>query len=259
MSNVKCVYCGKEFVARSDAKYCSFACQNRSRYKDATCKNCGKVFRKCGKDSTCCSISCSKQYLWKSKPAHESLPVIRSDKYHCRFIETSCKNCGKIVNIRHGDYNRTMKTRGYVTCSRHCSFVLSGKTVKLTCSECGKEFYRAISGIDPNNKHYFCSKPCQKANTDYILSGEDHYRYIDGNTSYKRGDNWLMVRREVRKRDNKTCQICGITEAETHKLHDVHHIIPYRKFTDYREANNIENLITLCSSCHHRTEATSVK
>jgi len=49
----------------------------------------------------------------------------------------------------------------------------------------------------------------------------------------------------IRERDNYSCQICGIKQNE--RLHDIHH-------TDYDKKNNEKwNLITLCHSCHART------
>jgi DEAD/DEAH box helicase domain-containing protein len=46
------------------------------------------------------------------------------------------------------------------------------------------------------------------------------------------------------------------------RQHDVHHIIPFRTFgyipgvnENYRLANALENLLTLCAACHQRVEA----
>ena len=50
------------------------------------------------------------------------------------------------------------------------------------------------------------------------------------------------LKRAIRKRDRYTCQICGVEPAVF-----VHHI-------DYDKKNcNLDNLITLCSSCHSKT------
>jgi len=49
----------------------------------------------------------------------------------------------------------------------------------------------------------------------------------------------------IRDRDNHECQLCGIGEND--RKHDVHHI-------DYNKKNtNPINLITLCRSCHGKT------
>lgn len=256
MSTNICQYCGNEFEAkRIDKKFCSYSCENRGRQKDAVCLNCGNTFRKCGAKVQCCSVKCSKEYEWKQKVPTGVSIVGSSSESKCRFVETECKSCGKKIKIRHGDYNRSMRERGYITCSVACAVIQNGSSVKLTCSECGKEFYRARSGIDPNSKHFFCGKKCQKKNIDYILRGENHFRYVNGNTSLTRGKGWTQTRRIVRERDNFTCQRCGRTENDLGRALDVHHIKPYRMFDDYRDANKLENLIALCASCHHKTDA----
>ena len=51
----------------------------------------------------------------------------------------------------------------------------------------------------------------------------------------------------IRKRDNYTCQECGMTEKELGYKLACHHI-------DYNKMNNNEdNLISLCRSCHAKT------
>ncbi len=66
------------------------------------------------------------------------------------------------------------------------------------------------------------------------------------------GPNWQKQRNQTRARDGYRCHICGT--AEQGREHDVHHKIPFRRFTSYKEANHINNLVTLCRSCHQRAE-----
>jgi DEAD/DEAH box helicase domain-containing protein len=66
------------------------------------------------------------------------------------------------------------------------------------------------------------------------------------------GPDWPRIRDRVRARDKYTCQVCGA--VETGRQHDVHHKTPFRAFTSYVEANRLENLTTLCPSCHHKVE-----
>lgn len=71
------------------------------------------------------------------------------------------------------------------------------------------------------------------------------------------GPDWQKVRVAVRTRDQFTCQVCGA--AETNREHDVHHKIPFRAFIqngvpDREQANRLENLTTLCQSCHRKVE-----
>lgn len=67
------------------------------------------------------------------------------------------------------------------------------------------------------------------------------------------GPNWRKQRDRARARDQYLCKVCG--KPETGKQHDVHHKTPFRAFPSYEEANILENLTTLCSSCHRRAES----
>ncbi len=71
------------------------------------------------------------------------------------------------------------------------------------------------------------------------------------------GPDWPKIRLAVRKRDQFKCQVCGAVEST--REHDVHHKTPFRAFIQngviHREqANRLENLTTLCSSCHKKVE-----
>jgi len=66
------------------------------------------------------------------------------------------------------------------------------------------------------------------------------------------GKNWDCQRQLARERDRFKCQVCGLEERGS--AHHVHHIIPFRNFNQYIEANELSNLITLCPNCHQRAE-----
>ena len=66
------------------------------------------------------------------------------------------------------------------------------------------------------------------------------------------GPNWGRIREAVRARDGFACGICGL--PETDRQHHVHHKIPFRNFADRDTANRMENLVTLCPSCHRQAE-----
>lgn len=84
------------------------------------------------------------------------------------------------------------------------------------------------------------------------------------------GPDWKSIREQVRKRDEYKCQVCGTPEGPStadldvsylsprlraKRQHEVHHKVPFRAFTSREEANRLENLITLCPSCHKQVEA----
>jgi DEAD/DEAH box helicase domain-containing protein len=66
------------------------------------------------------------------------------------------------------------------------------------------------------------------------------------------GPDWGRIRDRVRARDKYQCQVCGA--IETTRQHDVHHKTPFRSFASAAEANRLENLTTLCNSCHRKVE-----
>jgi DEAD/DEAH box helicase domain-containing protein len=81
------------------------------------------------------------------------------------------------------------------------------------------------------------------------------------------GPNWPKQRDAARARDGYRCQGCGAAELGD-RQHDVHHRIPLRAFVAdparrggrpaeraWEAANVLENLVTLCSACHHQAEA----
>lgn len=77
------------------------------------------------------------------------------------------------------------------------------------------------------------------------------------------GSNWAKIRQRILECDDYECQNCGI-DNENHRsqrgyeLH-VHHVRPLREFSDVEAANQPENLITLCASCHGKLEGRSLE
>ncbi len=87
--------------------------------------------------------------------------------------------------------------------------------------------------------------------------GELHHRWKGGVDEYY-GDNWAKQRRKALRRDNYECQRCGITQSEHRNQTDigldVHHKTPIRTFQSPEGANTLDNLVTLCRSCHNSIE-----
>jgi DEAD/DEAH box helicase domain-containing protein len=74
------------------------------------------------------------------------------------------------------------------------------------------------------------------------------------------GPNWKVQRDAARARDGYRCRRCGAPERNG-RQHDVHHVTSFRAFgyvpgkNDlYKLANRLDNLITVCPSCHRRAE-----
>ncbi|MFO7662176.1 MAG: DEAD/DEAH box helicase [Chloroflexota bacterium] len=74
------------------------------------------------------------------------------------------------------------------------------------------------------------------------------------------GPNWQAQRKLALERDSYRCRTCGAT-ADEFLLH-IHHVRPFREYgylpvqnENYKLANQLDNLVTLCASCHRRAEA----
>ncbi|MAT44499.1 MAG: ATP-dependent helicase [Anaerolineaceae bacterium] len=67
------------------------------------------------------------------------------------------------------------------------------------------------------------------------------------------GKNWIKTREMILQRDQFTCQLCKRVEDNKSNLH-IHHKTPIRMFSSIEEANQPNNLVTLCVKCHQRVE-----
>ncbi|WP_435153658.1 homing endonuclease associated repeat-containing protein [Haladaptatus sp. DFWS20] len=72
------------------------------------------------------------------------------------------------------------------------------------------------------------------------------------------GPNWGRQRKRLLERDGFVCQDCGLSNREHLKMNEqslhVHHLTKRHRFDNYEEPNRLENLVTLCRSCHYEWE-----
>lgn len=87
-------------------------------------------------------------------------------------------------------------------------------------------------------------------NNEIIQVLENQSNWINNPIDY--GPDWKKARMSAIARDLNTCQNCGM-KSESYDLH-VHHIVPFRTFSDQANANELANLISLCPSCHKLVE-----
>lgn len=99
-------------------------------------------------------------------------------------------------------------------------------------------------GIKKEENPNFGSKRTEK--TKQSMGKENHWNWQDGKSFEKYGIEFSKeLKQSIKERDNYKCQHPGCTEMHN-SLH-VHHI-------DYdKQNNNSENLITLGTSCHTKT------
>ena len=267
-----CEACGRNFEAHpsdSDRRYCSKECADigKGGRKKVQCHWCDKVFERQShhaerQERHFCDYKCMGE--WQSTQTGENARSYKGAK-----VEAPCSQCGKPV------------MRGPEKLKRNNNFFCSGECwntwrsihmqregnpnwtepVKTQCATCGTPIERNPSrvGVDERKVH-FCSKPCKYQWMSENLSGENNHLWKGGSIAYY-GPNWHRQRRRARKRDGYRCQHCGIAQKKNGKALDVHHIVPFRTFgyipgqnDNYKQANDLSNLVSLCRSCHIRAE-----
>lgn len=243
----KCLVCGKNFCDKKHAKrkYCSPECQHKGRQKrnGMTCHWCGKKFKATDDENFFCSRQCYDSF--------------RAEKIKQRM--RPCKVCGTM-------FDPTKHEANY--CSNECW--RRDQTAKLLrfCVVCGQMFVPWRGDVF-HDIPITCSSKCleiyskqqeeiRRKKISLAFRGANHPAWLGGKQTW-RGENWKWQRSVALKRDGYKCCSCGISNKAHKKKYksslEVHHIKPFRFFeNDYMAANDLENLITLCISCHKKAE-----
>jgi len=126
--------------------------------------------------------------------------------------------------------------------------------IEVNCSNCGSEIIRTKSAVQKYD-NFFCSDECKSEGFSEKYAGKGNPRYIDGNSKQRNyGKGWRRARLKCLKRDNRICQNCETSETELENSLDVHHKTPVRKFKEPENAHTLDNLVSLCRSCHVSAE-----
>lgn len=171
-------------------------------------------------------------------------------------IEKKCEICQKIFYI----HPSTLKRGKGRFCSRKCCGVWrsqenngeknphwKGGKIPTKCEICQKVFYVWQSG-SKYNRGKFCSNKCYNVGRSQKYSGEKSPNWKGGLSSQGYAGDWTQtLKRSIRERDNYVCQLCK--KLQTDIAFHVHHINYDKKNCDP------SNLITLCCSCHMKTNA----
>ena len=149
--------------------------------------------------------------------------------------------------------------------------------IDIECNFCHKIFTLPKSNNLPNRKYprKYCNQKCYGksllgrklteenklklilANTGRIRSEKERKAIGFANSKEKNGmwkeDSERNIKRRIRDRDNHLCLLCDLHQEQNGNKLDVHHI-------DYNQLNNLhENMITLCHSCHAKTNKSKRK
>lgn len=168
-----------------------------------------------------------------------------------------CKRCGNEYECLKSDKRR----KSY--CSHECAYAsregeLHPKYkpeahVQLICAICKEPFERQRSLIERDNTKC-CSVKCMGKYRTLHFTGKQGGNWKGGYDKYY-GRNWYEQQRKARERDKHYCRRCGIHKSELGRELDVHHVKPFRTFNgDWRKANRLSNLISLCPKCHKIVE-----
>jgi len=224
------------------------------------CPVCGATYQadkrrlKHGRQTTCsrkCSYDLRALGLAKTKIRH-SCPVCLSE-----FERLPCQNKSSQAIYCSQDCAYKGRALGFTkrTVTKPYDIVHSQeKPVFVDCQQCGKTIRTIPSKKDRTR---FCSTNCQSKHLQDAMKGSANPSWVDGRSYEKRcyrGSEWERIRAAAYKRDNYTCQSCGVhcigrkemSKSNAHRLIQCHHIVFWKDSQD----NSLENLVTLCASCH---------
>lgn len=239
-----CEQCGAVFAYFSSPtppRFCTRACwtvwrQAHPKRVTLTCEECGERFErepwevKRGRRRFC-SVACSRPYINSVQRGKRREP------------QSAALIAKRLVTIAE------RRASGLIPSRRQESH-------PKQCAGCGGIMERGKhEAIGRWGKRRFCAPACMY--TYRRNNPESMYRYIGHRIAYY-GPNWPEQARLARERDRHTCRDCGTVHSS--RALDVHHIVPRRAFGgDYLQANRLDNLISLCRSCHTTREADAVR
>jgi hypothetical protein len=232
-----CKECGITFNvppsrAKKEPQFCSKECKFENWKKRETDN---RSFVKC--------LNCGKEYLLYNCRKATRENYFCSNKCHGEFnnkqTEIPCEECGTLFKVKIS----RLETQNPRYCSMKCrNKAFRGENSPLytmqtrKCEWCGKTFHKELNQIKVG-KGKFCSKDCWYKSMELERPSDSEHFYGSA--------FWIRLREQCYERDKFICQKCG----KNGELH-AHHIVP-RVFGG---KDILENLISLCPSCHLTTE-----
>jgi len=127
--------------------------------------------------------------------------------------------------------------------------------IVVTCPTCGQTIEYAGRKRYHARVRRFCTTDCWYA---YLRTHPEAHAWFKGGYEPYYGPNWAHQAKLARERDGHTCRVCGVHQF-TPRL-DVHHLQSRRSFgrDDFEAMNALDNLLSLCKSCHAKVEGGAV-
>lgn len=195
------------------------------------CRGCGKTFK--GRRSRAfCSIACfhANRPPW-DRAARKPRTVFKRKTGQYKI----CPYCKRLFYVK--------KSQSIIKfCSMKCYHTTRWKGSRVLthpCPICGK-----IVSTVQSEMRVCCSWACRSKWMSVCRRGAASHFWRGGATAPYTNE-WKEQRRRALDRDHHQCCKCG-----TVKKLNVHHIIPYR----YYNSHALNNLVTLCRSCHSKAE-----
>jgi len=182
---------------------------------------------------------------------HEDKPQ-QKDK-----VKVECLQCGRERRVYPHRAEKEFPDGTSETCGE-----CMDKKQKVSCSWCGEKIIRHNYMVQQAENN-FCDQECLGKWRSENIIGEKHPRY-KGGTIHEMGKFWSSIREKVIQRDDEKCIECGMNRSEhVEKFNrdiNVHHIVPRREFMKsdnktVNDSNEMDNLETLCITCHMQKEA----
>ncbi len=234
MSISNCTDCGKEIS--KFGKRCR-GCSNRNR------KGTYKLSEKGRKNISLSKIGKVSGMMGKKMSLHAKELLRKSHLGIKHSIETKKKIAMASSKRKHSQSTKlkiSLHNKG-----KHFHEGKKKEKVGIICKFCFKEFFVVPYQIKIRK---FCSWSCSNNNNSRFKEGSLNNNWQGGKSFELYPLGWTKTFKEqVRLRDNYKCQVCGCSEVENNRRLSIHHI-------DYDKKNlNINNLISLCNSCHTKT------
>lgn len=156
------------------------------------------------------------------------------------FFEVACANCDSKKTVPESSF----KNYDIFFCGNKCRKEYYEQTETIECEHCGN--IKTVGSWEIEQGRRYCGRKCYKEDNNNPDDGFNHNYY---------GKSFEEVRKNVRERDNKKCQVCGKDESDLGIIPSAHHITPVQWFIDTDgfskdDSNYKENLVLLCKRHH---------